>query len=442
MTRRWPSTIASVFPLGGVTADGHALVKVASRFGTLHWVRPVVCHPDSQEHVRPGNAVLPAHEGMIITRGLPEWACLLPQELPLASVRRRLGWPASQEQLVCPSTVPNLVRAHGRLIRPAEQAEVAALLKHPQSSLKPQLVPHGVSRRRAGWPEELNAAVEAGLEAEAVQPPKGVSAADWERVLAAPRPEALPSATDLRRLGPELAEEQVLASADEVLTRKPEKRRFWELRTARVATTAGYRYLSGVGESFLHQGFVLLLIWGVGGHRSRLVMADGARWIGNFSTGLLAKIPHKPMILDGYPLHPKGYQLGRMICRGRKAKTQFLATLYRRLGPGELMGAMAFLEAYRPQAKNEGKLDELILYLPPRQAFIPNYQQPRRERRYIGSAHAEKANDLMVARRQKNKGRHWSQDTSDALAALKTLMLNGGWDLYWHSRHVLPWVAT
>jgi hypothetical protein len=66
----------------------------------------------------------------------------------------------------------------------------------------------------------------------------------------------------------------------------------------------------------------------------------------------------------------------------------------------------------------------------------------RRERHYLGGAHAEKANDLMVARRQKNKGMHWSQDTSDALAALKTLMLNGGWDLYWHSRHVLPLVAT
>jgi hypothetical protein len=391
----------------------------------------------------PGNAVLPAQEGMIITRGLQEWACLLPQELPFASVRRLLGWQASQEQIVCPSTVRNLVRAHGSLIRQAEQAEVAALLKHPQlSSLKPQLVPHGVSRRRAGWPEELNAAVEAALEAEAVQPPKGVSAADWERVLAARRQEAMPSATDLRRLGPELAEDQVLASADEVLTRKSQKRRFWELRTARVATTAGYRYLSGVGESFLHQWFVLLLILGVGGHRSLLLIADGARWIRNFYTGLLAKIPNKQMILDWYHLHQKGYQLGSMICRGRKAKTQFLAMLYRHLWPGDLTGAMAFLEAYRPQAKNEDKLDELILYLQQRQAFIPNYQQRRRERRYIGSAHAEKANDLIVARRQKNKGMHWSQDTSDALAALKTLMLNGGWDLYWHSRHVLPLVTT
>lgn len=267
-------------------------------------------------------------KGGLLPADLQEWACLLPQELPFARVRGLLGWQASQEQIVCPSTVRNLVCAHGRLIRRAEQAEVAALLKHPQlSSLKPQLVPHGVSRRRAGWPEELNAAVEAALEAEALQLPKGVSAADWERVLAVRRQEAMPSATDLRRLGPELAEDQVLASADEVLTRKPEKRRFWELRTARVATPAGYRYLSGVGESFLQQGFVLLLIWGVGGHRSPLLIADGARWVGNFYTGLLAKIPDKQMILDWYPLHQKGYQLGSMSCRGRKAKTQFLATL-------------------------------------------------------------------------------------------------------------------
>jgi hypothetical protein len=58
---------------------------------------------------------------------------------------------------------------------------------------------------------------------------------------------------------------------------------------------------------------------------------------------------------------------------------------------------MAFLEAYRPQAKNEGKLDELILYLQQRQAFIPNYQQRRRERRYIGSAHAEKVSCIGIA---------------------------------------------
>ncbi len=48
------------------------------------------------------------------------------------------------------------------------------------------------------------------------------------------------------------------------------------------------------------------------------------------------------------------------------------------------------------------------------------------------------ANDLLVARRQKNRGMQWSEATSDGLAALRTLMLNGGWDRYWVDGEVLP----
>ncbi len=44
-----------------------------------------------QTHVIPGNAALPPHNGIIITRGLQEWACLLPQDLPFVSVARLLG---------------------------------------------------------------------------------------------------------------------------------------------------------------------------------------------------------------------------------------------------------------------------------------------------------------------------------------------------------------
>jgi hypothetical protein len=54
----------------------------------------------------------------------------------------------------------------------------------------------------------------------------------------------------------------------------------------------------------------------------------------------------------------------------------------------------------------------------------------------------EKANDLIVARRQKNRGMQWSESTSDALAALRTMMLNGGRERYWHRREVLPLLAA
>jgi hypothetical protein len=58
-----------------------------------------------------------------------------------------------------------------------------------------------------------------------------------------------------------------------------------------------------------------------------------------------------------------------------------------------------------------------------------------------GSANVEKDNDLLVARRQKHKGMYWSLDTSDSLCALKTLMLNHGWELYWQKREVLSHAA-
>jgi Mg2+/Co2+ transporter CorB len=51
---------------------------------------------------------------------------------------------------------------------------------------------------------------------------------------------------------------------------------------------------------------------------------------------------------------------------------------------------------------------------------------------------ALKACDLIVAKRQKNRGMHWSEETADALAALKTVVLNRSWDLYWQNHQILP----
>jgi len=63
---------------GSVWADGDETLQVASRFGTLQLRRQVMGRRDGRPHVMPGNALLPAHQGMLITRGLQEMACLLP----------------------------------------------------------------------------------------------------------------------------------------------------------------------------------------------------------------------------------------------------------------------------------------------------------------------------------------------------------------------------
>ncbi len=92
--------------------------------------------------------------------------------------------------------------------------------------------------------------------------------------------------------------------------------------------------------------------------------------------------------------------------------------------------ACAYLETYRPQARNTAKLEEVLAYLCARRAFLPDYRQRYSARQYIGSGHTEKLNDLLVARRQKSAGRHGSLEKSDALSALRTLLLNGGWARY------------
>jgi hypothetical protein len=395
-----------------------------------------------QGHVMPGNALLPAHEGMIITRGLQEWACLLPQDLPFAPVARLLGWQSLDDALLCPTTIRNLVRLHGQILRQAEAHQVQALLaREDLGRLTPQLlVTTRQPRRRAAWPKTLCEAVDTALIAAAPRPPEGVSSADWERVLEVRREETHRCAADLRHLGPTLEPDEVLATVDEVLTRKPQKRCFWELRTARILTPEGTRYLSGTADSFVLLLSVFLQVC-LGQQRRLLVIADGARWIRAWYASFAALHSASCLLLDWYHLCHKCTEMASLICRGRRAKKPLLKGVIGCLWQGQVAEAITALEAHRPAAKNLEKLDELIGYLQARAPYLPNYRARRRECHYIGSGHVEKTNDLLVAQRQKGQGMHWSLETSDALAALRTLMLNGGWERYWRNREVLPLVA-
>jgi len=206
-------------------------------------------------------------------------------------------------------------------------------------------------------------------------------------------------------------------------------------------TSAGYRYVSGVGTAFL-QHLQVLVGLALAMLSSLLLIADGARSLRSFFTDMLSQIARKAMILDWYHLGQKCLELSSRICWNKVAKAQLLHRLYRRLWRGDVVAAITVLEGQRREARNEAKLDELIAYLQARAPWIPNYRQRLLERHSIGSGQVEKANDLIVARRQKNRGMQWSQATSDALAALRTLMLNGGWDRYWQQREVLPLLAS
>jgi hypothetical protein len=421
-----------------VIEDGFDDVKVASRVGIVRLRRQVCYLPVSQKHLMPGNAGLPKHEGQITTRGLQEWACLLPRDLEFSTAHRLLGWVTHEPEILSETQLRRWVVRHGQFIRESEKAEAEKLEKMENlDGLQAQLQPSKEPRRLAAWEEALNQAVETALAEPNPKPPKGITISDWERVLQARREEPTRKAEELRRLGPEIQPGEVVATVDEVLVRQPEDHSFLELGTACVRTSIGYRYLSGSVDMVLRQLFLLLILCG-GPHAKITLLGDGARWIINFFQQRLANWSSSNLVWDWYHCCTKCRDLASMICPGKKAKQELLQLLLKHLWRGQVQETLDILEAYRPRAKNVEKLDVLINYINTRRAYIPNYQEQRLQRHYIGSAHVEKGNDLIVARRQKNQGMHWSEKTSNSLAALQTLQLNGGWDLYWQKCQVLP----
>jgi hypothetical protein len=231
----------------------------------------------------------------------------------------------------------------------------------------------------------------------------------------------------------------VVVATDEVTVRAPQRRHWQELRTARGTTPQGYRYLRGTGAAFLAQWSLFLLLGGDPAQGLRTVLGDGARWIRDcFQWRVVLLWQQAELILDWYHRKKQCYQLPRMLCRGRTAKQELLKLLLRHLWHGQGDLALALLQRYRPQTKNEEKRDELIGYIQKNRQAIPHSCERRQHRQCNGSAHAEKANDVLVARRQKHQGMPWSLATSDALCALKIFMLHGGWDLYWQHSQVLP----
>jgi len=413
-----------------VRYEGYEPIKIISRLGIISPERQVCKCMKCNEHFIPLNEYLPAHNGVIVTCGVKEWCCLLPQELPFESVSRLLGWMSKEEKLLSKNTLRNIVQEEGELIREAEKKEVEGINSLKElSEVKPRLVSLGSPRRKSSWPEELNSAIDKLLEERNPVSPEGISQSDWERVLIKCKNERH-SAEELRKLGPEVTENQIVVNTDEVLVRATEKRKFHEIRTAKVVTREGYRYLSGRGKIFLFRLYMFILLCG-GQHKLVTVLGDGARWIKKFFNIMLKELPLKELLLDWYHLKKKVLEYSSMICSGKIEKGKFLGSVISAFWNGKTEQVIDYLNRYTSRARNKEKLEDLIGYVDKNIKYIPDYNERRKNCQFNGSGQGEKANDLLVSRRQKNKGMRWSIETSDSLAALKTLVLNREWDDYW-----------
>ena len=129
------------------------------------------------------------------------------------------------------------------------------------------------------------------------------------------------------------------------------------------------------------------------------------------------------IILDWYHLQLKVKNLMSMIAQNKDDKELFINDLKQLLWNGNTDEAIIYLDNLT-RIKNDSKHKKLRDYLEKHEAEIIDYGLRKKAGKTIGSGRAEKANDLVVAHRQKKKGMAWSKKGSSALAIIKTHRLN------------------
>jgi hypothetical protein len=168
--------------------------------------------------------------------------------------------------------------------------------------------------------------------------------------------------------------------------------------------------------SLLHNG----LMW-----EQIVIFADGARAIHGAVQEMLGYARVK-VIMDWYHLDKKCREYMSMVVKGREAKEELLGKMLEKLWFGDVDGAIAVLGGMEQEkVKNPEKLAELTEYFGRIRPNVPCYAMRKTLGLRNSSGPGEKANDLVVARRQKHNGMAWSDDGSFAFASVSAVSLNG-----------------
>ena len=112
-----------------------------------------------------------------------------------------------------------------------------------------------------------------------------------------------------------------------------------------------------------------------------------------------------------------------MIAKGSSiGKKEHASNINNLLWNGNTQKAITYLNNI--PVKNKEKQQELINYLKKHIAEIIDYEKRQLAGRSIASGRGEKANDMLIAKRQKKKAMAWSDNGSKALAICKAKYLN------------------
>ena len=195
---------------------------------------------------------------------------------------------------------------------------------------------------------------------------------------------------------------------------------------ADVEANGTSRIMTGVG---MHSVFLLVLAYLLQNNllagRSLVFFTDGARSIFTNIAEVFSFHPYT-VILDWYHLKKRCQECLSMSAKGKERRNEILQKLLRILWAGNVDEAIAFLHNLDATVlRPNNRINELCQYIEKHREHIPPYALRAKLGLRNSSNRVEKANDLVVAQRQKHNGMSWSTSGSGALAQISALVANG-----------------
>ena len=187
--------------------------------------------------------------------------------------------------------------------------------------------------------------------------------------------------------------------------------------TSRIITGVGMRSVFLFVLAYLLQNDLLA-------GKTLVFFTDGARSIFANIAEVFQFHPYT-VILDWYHLKKRCQECLSMSAKGKERRNEILQKLLRILWAGNVDEAIDFLnnlDAAVLRPKN--RINELCQYIEKHREHIPPYALRAKLGLRNSSNRVEKANDLVVAQRQKHNGMSWSTSGSGALAQISALVAN------------------
>jgi hypothetical protein len=199
-----------------------------------------------------------------------------------------------------------------------------------------------------------------------------------------------------------------------------EKKTFCNTRISMLQKTDGSYQTIVAGLGIDNITYNKAILWENYGEKQLPIVAisDGATNLKNDLKSIFGvDIVH---ILDWYHLNKKVHQTLSMISH-KEDKLIHSTDILNYLWQGKTVEAIAYLQKIK--AKNESSKEMLITYLTKNENTIIDYKKRQENGKIIGSGRTEKANDTLVAKRQKYNGMAWTKTGSLAIT-LTTANIN------------------